>query len=102
MHAHVDGQIPIETSGWCVLRAFSDKAEYPILDLYPYATTSPIYVSVAGAPLHSPSDASYFQAWIDRLIAAAQTNPSWNTEAEKQSVLALLEKARKKYEALAK
>jgi len=33
--------IPIEASGWCVLRAFSDKAEYPILDIYPYATTSP-------------------------------------------------------------
>jgi hypothetical protein len=32
--AHVDGSIPLDASGWCVLRAFSDKAEYPILDLY--------------------------------------------------------------------
>ena len=70
--AHVDGSIPLETSGWCVLRAFSDKAEYPILDIYPYATTSPIYVDVAGAPLQSPADASYFVAWIDRQIAAAR------------------------------
>jgi hypothetical protein len=40
--AYVEGELPFESSGWCVLRAFSDKAEYPILDLYPYATTSPV------------------------------------------------------------
>lgn len=102
MHAQVEGAIPMETSGWCVLRAFSDKAEYPILDLYPYATTSPIYVNVAGAPLHSPADAAYFLAWVDRLITATKTNAGWNTEAEKQSVLDLLEQARKKYEELAR
>src|SRR5258708_3734582 len=44
--ARVDASIPLDASGWCVLRAFSDQAEYPILDLYPYAPTSPVYVSV--------------------------------------------------------
>ncbi len=95
--AHDDGSIPLDASGWCILRAFSDKAEYPILDLYPYATTSPVYVSVAGAPVRSASDAAYFVAWIDRLIAAARTNTSWNTEAEKESVLSMLQEARGKY-----
>jgi TolB protein len=95
--ADATGSIPLDGSGWCVLRAFSDKAEYPILDLYPYATTSPVYVSVAGAPVRSPADAAYFVAWVDRLIAAARSNANWNTEAERQGVLALLEEARKKY-----
>jgi len=95
--AHVDGSIPLEASGWCVLRAFSDKAEYPILDLYPYATTSPVYVSVAGAPVRNAADAAYFVAWIDRLISAARSNTSWNTEAEKESVLSMLLEARGKY-----
>jgi TolB protein len=95
--ARVQGSIPLDASGWCVLRAFSDKAEYPILDLYPYATTSPVYFSVADAPLRSSSDATYFVAWIDRLISAAQSNTSWNTEAEKQSVLSTLHEAREKY-----
>jgi TolB protein len=99
--ADATGSIPVEGSGWCVLRAFSDKAEYPILDLYPYATTSPVYVAVAGAPLHSPADAAYFVAWVDRLIAAARGNASWNTDAEKQGVLGLLEESRRKYEQLA-
>ena len=87
----------LEASGWCVLRAFSDKAEYPILDLYPYATTSPVYISVAGVPVHSASDAAYFVAWVDRLIAAAKSNASWNTEAEKESVLSMLQEAKGKY-----
>jgi len=95
--ARVDGSIPIESSGWCVLRAFSDKAEYPILDLYPYATTSPVYVSVAGAPLRSQAEAAYFVAWMDRLMSAARSNSSWNNETEKQSVLSMLQEAREKY-----
>ncbi len=95
--AHVDGSVPLDASGWCVLRAFSDQAEYPILDLYPYATTSPVYVSVAGARVRSAADAAYFVAWVDRLIAAVQSNTSWNTEAEKASVLSMLQEARKKY-----
>jgi len=95
--AHVDGAIPLEVSGWCVLRAFSDQAEYPILDLYPYATTSPVYVSVAGAPVRSAADAAYFVAWVDRLIGAARSDTSWNTQAEKESVLSMLREAREKY-----
>ena len=100
--AHVDGSIPLDASGWCVLRAFSDKAEYPILDLYPYATTSPVYVSVAGAPVRSAADAAYFVAWVDRLIATARSNSLWNTEAEKESVLSMLREARGKYAGMAK
>jgi TolB protein len=92
--AHVDGSIPLDGSGWCVLRAFSDKAEYPILDLCPYATTSPVYVSVAGAPVRSAADAACFVAWVNRLISAALSNTSWNTEAEKESVLSMLQEER--------
>ena len=100
--AYVEGQLPFESSGWCVLRAFSDKAEYPILDLYPYATTSPVYVNMAGTPLRSPLDAAYFLAWMGRLISAAQSSPSWNSETEKQAVLAICEEAWHKYETIAK
>ncbi len=95
--AQIRGSILIDSSGWCVLRAFSEKAEYPILDLYPYATTSPVYVTVAGSPVHKPKDAAYFVAWIDRLISAANGNASWNTETEKQSVVSMLQEAREKY-----
>jgi TolB protein len=100
--AQVHGSIPLDASGWCVLRAFSDKAEYPVLDLYPYATTSPVYVHVAGAAVRSAADASYFVTWVDRLIAAAGSYGSWNTEAEKESVLGMLGRAREKFVGMVK
>ena len=55
--------------------------------------------TMAGAmpPLRSAADATYFVTWVDRLIAAARSNTSWNTEAEKASVLTTLEDARTKY-----
>ena len=93
-----DGTIPLTRSGWCLLRAWSEKAEHPILDLYPYATTSPIYVNVAGSAVRSPEDAAYFMSWIDRLTEAANSNQEWNTAAEKASILDLLAYARKVYE----
>jgi hypothetical protein len=57
---------------------------------------------VAGAPLRSARDAAYFVTWMERLILAAQSSAGWNAEAEKQSVLIIFEKARQKYEDLAK
>jgi TolB protein len=95
--ADVEDTIPISRSGWCLLRAWSDKAEHPVLDLYPYATTSPIYVTVAGSKPKPTEDAAYFIAWIDRLIDAAKSNQDWNTEAEKNDVLGVLASARKIY-----
>ena len=55
--------------------------------MYPYATTSPIYVTVAGSHPKATEDAAYFVAWIDRMIDAAKSNQDWNTDAEKNAVL---------------
>jgi TolB protein len=61
-----------------------------------------VYVIVAGAPVRSAEAAAYFVAWVDRLIAGARSDTSWNTEAEKQSVISMLQEARKNYAAMAK
>jgi hypothetical protein len=95
--ADVEDAIPISQSGWCLLRAWSNKAEDPVLDVYPYATTSPIYIAVAGSAAKPIEDAAYFIAWIDRMIQDAKSNRDWNTPAEKISVLNLLEQARAVY-----
>jgi len=95
--ADVSGVLPVSQSGWCLLRTCADKAEHPILDLYPYATTSPVYIGVAGSSFHPKEDADYFLAWIERLAAAANAHQGWNTEAEKQHVLNMLESARAIY-----
>ncbi len=100
--ADAEDTIPISQSGWCVLRASSDKPEHPVLDDYVYATTSPIYVTVQGSATESAADAAYFTAWIDRLVAATKANHDWNNEAEEQSVLKLLDEARQVYVSLQK
>jgi len=69
-----------------------------VLDIYPYATTSPIYIRVEGSRSQPKDEASYFIAWIDRLISAAQANTDWNDNQEKQAVLDQLSRARKVYE----
>jgi len=98
--ADVDGTLLVSGSGWCLLRAFSEQAKYPILDIYPYATTSPVYLSVDGSMPKAHDDAAYFVAWVDQLIAAAQTNQDWNTDREKSVVLEQMSQARKVYEQL--
>ena len=95
--ADAQGILPISKSGWCILRAWSNKAELPVLDLYPYATTSPIYISVGGEPVRSAKDAAYFVTWIDRLSQAASNYPDWRTAAEKEHALKLLSEAHAVY-----
>jgi TolB protein len=96
----VSGTLPISSSGWCLLRAFTARAEYPVLDNFVYATTSPVYVSVGAEKPRSPADARYFEAWIDHLLATTAAYPDWNSAAEKAGVLQKLKDARAVYERL--
>jgi hypothetical protein len=91
-------RLPVDRSGWMLLRARSDSAIYPVLDLYPYATTSPIYLTVGGRPARSRPDAEYFVRWIDRMRAAVDGHREWNTDAEKRDVLETLAEARAEFE----
>jgi TolB protein len=95
--SNAEGEIALSQSGWCSLRAWSEQAEHPVLDQFPYATTSPIYLGVAGAPAKSAEDAAYFVAWIDRLTEAARAHKDWNADREKAIVLEQLQRAREVY-----
>jgi TolB protein len=97
---YVRGEVAIEKSGWCLVRASSDKAEYPILDNYVYGTTSPIYVTVGEKKPASHEDAEYFVAWMDRTMAMAAKYGYWNSDAEKEFALKRLAEAKKTFEGL--
>ena len=94
MTAHDTVGVPVNGSGWYVLRAYSDRAETPVLDLYPFASTSPIYVRVGDQPVRSAEDAQYFVRWIDRVESATRASAAWNTPAEQVGVLRMLAEAR--------
>jgi TolB protein len=98
--ADVSGTIPLKESGWCLLRASSDKAEYPVLDNYVYATTSPVYMTIGGKKPRSPEDAKYFVAWIERSIDTTSQYPDWNSAAEKEYVMGKLGEAKRVFEGM--
>jgi TolB protein len=93
--------LPVEGSGWYVLRAWAPRGRHPVLDIHPYATTSPVYVSVGGAPIRSPGDARFFARWVQRLEDEAARHPGWNDAAERDRILADLRQARAVWERLA-
>jgi Tol biopolymer transport system component len=91
-------QVPVEKSGWITLRAWSEHATPPVLDIYPFATTSPVYLTIAGIPPRSPDDARFFIDWVDRLREGAERHTGYNDAAEKASVLNLIARARAEFE----
>jgi TolB protein len=93
--------VPVKRSGWYVLRAYSDRAELPVLDLYPFASTSPTYVRVADESVRSADDAAFFVRWIDRMDALTRASTAWNTPSERENTLRTLADARAVFTAAA-
>jgi hypothetical protein len=97
MAAKIERTITVSRSGWYTLRASADRAVHPVLDIYPFATTSPVYVIVGDEPIRSAADARFFLGWLDRLEAFTRSHPDWNSAAERDAVLASLARARAVY-----
>jgi hypothetical protein len=92
-----EATIAVRKPGWCVLRAWNEGPSEKVLDSYPYATTSPIYVTVAGRQARSPEDDRYFIRWIERIRESVDAHTDWNNPEEKEAVLEMLEGAREVY-----
>jgi Tol biopolymer transport system component len=86
--------ITIDRSGWVLVRAWSDAARHPVLDVQPFGTTSPIYFQVGDMPHACEDDARYFVDWVDRLRAAAAAFTDWNDATERSTTLRTLDEAR--------
>ena len=92
------GVIPINSSGWVILRAWNEGADPEVLDIYPYATTSPIYLELPAAMSPDPQDAAYFVAWLDRVIADAGQRTDFRTTIERDTTIDYLRKARDRFD----
>src|SRR5207244_13231415 len=86
--------IAVAASGWYVLRAWSERARTPVLDVYPFASTSPIYVRVGDRPVRSPEDAAFFVRWIERMLDAARRHADWKQPAERRASLRQFDEGR--------
>jgi hypothetical protein len=99
--ADVQGSLTVNESGWLLLRAWNDGPHPDVLDIYPWATTSPVYVQVGDAPRRSREAATYFLRWIDRIQAAAEGNLAYRSQSEHDAVAQDLARARRFYEQIA-
>jgi dipeptidyl aminopeptidase/acylaminoacyl peptidase len=92
--ADFSGAVRVDRSGWLLLRAWNENAHQDVFDLWPYGTTNPVFISVGDEPPRCGGDADYFLAWIERVRQNTLASEEYNTEAEKQQVLAHIEAAR--------
>jgi Tol biopolymer transport system component len=91
--ADFEGSIKVNGSGWLLLRAWNDRSHPDVFDIYPYASTSPVYVNIDAKELRSTDDADYFIAWINRVRESAAAHPDYNSPDERAAVLANIDKA---------
>ena len=95
-----EGEVQADASGWLLLRAWNEGADPQVLDLYPYATTSPIYLELPGGLRSDPVDAAYFTAWLDRVIADAANRTDYRNARERLETLEYLRTAKVRMESL--
>jgi TolB protein len=94
-----EGAVQFEFGGWLLLRAWNDGADPLVLDLYPYATTSPIYLELPGGAPPAREDAAYFAAWMQRVLSAAEARDDYNSAREREATLSYLRQALEYYRA---
>ena len=94
MRADTTVSLTIAQSAWITVRAWSSHAEPRVFDNYPFATTSPVYVTVGGRPIRSTADARWFLSWVARLDAAARAHTGYDAPGERAHVLAQIDSAR--------
>ena len=100
LSADIRGTLVVEESGWLLLRGWNDGPHPDVLDIYPWATTSPVYVEVGNDARRSRGAASYFMRWIDRIRAGTEKNPHYRSASEREAVLRDLQRARRFYEGI--
>lgn len=89
--------IVAERTGWYLARAYSDKPRLPVLDLYPFASTSPVYVRVGDAPPSCREDAEFFLTWINLLSQRVRADTNWNSASERERTLSLISRAHEEF-----
>jgi hypothetical protein len=86
--ASLSHTLRVDESCWVALRASGGVHELVLHPEGAFAHTSPVYVTVAGAPVARAGDAAYFVEWIDRLIAMTEDRARFPSAAERDRVIA--------------
>ena len=90
--------VKVSESRWFVLGARGDSARAEVLDMYPFATTSPVYVTVGGRRVRVEDDVRWVVKWLERLEAGARGWKGFDTEGEREYVVGRIREAKKRME----
>jgi hypothetical protein len=99
--ADLKGTIHVKGSGWLLVRAWNDTAHPDLPDLYPFATTNPIYIQSSIINPQRKLSAEYLLKWVTR-IESKLNELVFRSEAERELVRADIQKAKSFYESLIK
>jgi hypothetical protein len=72
-----------------------------VLDLYPYATTNPVWLGEPAPIATARDDAAYFSAWLQRVVEAASARDDYNDAEERETTLRYLRDAQSRYQEFA-
>lgn len=98
LESDYSGNLRVNGSGWLTLRAWSANAHPDLQDFHVYASTNPIYITGPEGPYRSRSSCAYFLPWIERIEKEVLAFDKFRTEAERESILADVRKAREYYQ----
>ncbi|HTA65457.1 MAG TPA: CehA/McbA family metallohydrolase, partial [Xanthomonadaceae bacterium] len=90
------GDIALE-GGWVLLRAWNDQADPLVQDVYPYATTNPVWVGPTQRTANAPQDARYFADWLTDTLKLIEARDDFNDANERRITLDFLRNARDQY-----
>jgi len=99
--ADVKGTIKVKGTGWILLRAWSKNAHPDLPDLYPYASTNPIYIRSTENNSQQKVAAEYFLKWVTR-IESKINDLLFRNDAEKQAIVKDIQNAKSFYQNLIK
>ncbi|MBX7127527.1 MAG: CehA/McbA family metallohydrolase, partial [Cyclobacteriaceae bacterium] len=93
-------KVAVKGPGWITLHAYNDQGHPDVFDLYPFATTNPVYLFAGNARIRSKAAGNFFIEWIKRMDRLSAMHPSWRNDAEKNAVHQQLMDALKYYESV--
>jgi len=95
------GEIALE-GGWVLLRAWNDGADPLVQDLYPYATTNPVWVGGVQRTVSARRDAGWFADWLTDTLKLIEARDDFNDANDRRITLDYIRNARDRFLAIAR
>lgn len=98
MQLDITGNLTLRENGWVLLRVYNAGAHPDVFDVYPYASTNPVFIHDGVPSSKAAVSAAYFVKWIDRVEKMTKEAPNFRNEEERAIVLKDMAAARAYYQ----